>query len=451
MYDNHSNIIAIATAPGKGSIGIVRISGKNLSDFSNCIFKRKLMPRQVYYLPFIDNNETIDRGVVIFFKSPNSYTGEDVIEMQCHGGIYITRLVLNMCMKKAESLNLRLAEPGEFTRRAFLNGKIDLTQAEAISDLISASSMAAVKSANISLSGKFSHIINNIQQQITQIRTITEANLDFSEEEINIIEKSIIIKKIIELKKEIKDLISQARQNIKIKDGIDVVLIGKPNVGKSSLLNKLAKEDISIVTPFAGTTRDKITKTIYIEGLQINLTDTAGIHKTCDPIEQAGIKRSLIAIKKADIILCVHDINRDDDFKFDKVKLPKYKTINVFNKIDLIKKRKKNDLKNSKHNIYISIKNSIGLENITKRILDIAIKYDSGEAPWLARKRHIECLKKAYNHLEKAYMNIQENFDFLEIFAEELRLTQNNLNYITGEFTNEDLLGKIFSDFCIGK
>ncbi|AWD32813.1 tRNA modification GTPase MnmE [Candidatus Kinetoplastibacterium sorsogonicusi] len=450
--NNNDNIVAIATANGKGSIGVIRISGPNLINIIGHIFKQELYPRKVYYLPFLDKNEIIDRGIVIFFKAPNSYTGEDVLELQCHGGIYVTRLILECLLKNKIELNLRLADPGEFTKRAFLNGKIDLTQAEAISDLINAKSKIAVKSANISLSGKFSYILDNIQKNLINIQVIMEANLDFSEEEIEYLNIDKILNNILEIKKEIKGLIHKSKFSFKIREGINVALIGKPNVGKSSLLNKLIDEEVAIVTPFAGTTRDVITKTIYIDGFQINLMDTAGIHDTKDPVEKIGIKRSMLAIKKADIILNIHDIKNINNINLkETIKLPKYKTINVFNKIDLIKTNLNFNIKPNKYNLYVSVKKSIGLEDIKNRITQIANEKDQEEIPWLARKRHVECLKNTIYHLDNAYNNLIKKDNFLELSAEEIRLAQNNINAITGKFTNEDLLGEIFSSFCIGK
>lgn len=445
-------IAAITTAPGRGGIGIVRISGTNLTPFIQAFFGISLRPRHAHFLSFNDaNGSAIDEGIALYFQGPNSYTGEDVLELQGHGGTAVLRRVLNRCFEIGADFDLRHAAPGEFTQRAFLNDRLDLAQAEAVADLIDASSEAAAKGAMASLSGAFSEQINTLADRIIHLRMLVEATLDFPEEEIDFLEKYQAAEQLKNINNELQQLRLHAKQGQVMRDGLHVVLAGQPNVGKSSLLNALAGDDIAIVTDIAGTTRDRVTQLIHIEGIPIHIVDTAGLRETSDTVESIGIERSWQEIAKANVILHLLDARQPDDNSDQDImaKLPKNTpTLLVFNKCDLLTENPENDNEN---HLYISAQTGQGLESLRQRLLQIAGWSTQTESPWLARERHLHALDRCNEHLQMAQQHAQHDDQILDLFAEELRLAHNELCEITGVFTSDDLLGEIFSSFCIGK
>ncbi|GGC96312.1 tRNA uridine-5-carboxymethylaminomethyl(34) synthesis GTPase MnmE [Undibacterium terreum] len=464
-YDS-SPITAIATAPGRGGIGVVRISGKDLHAVVQALFGEQVFkPRHATYIPFTQaDGSVIDQGIAIYFKAPHSYTGEDVLELQGHGGPVVMQMLLNRCLEAGRDLGLRLAEPGEFTQRAFMNDKLDLAQAEAVSDLIEASTEAAAKSASQSLSGVFSNVIHNLVEKVVHLRMLVEATLDFPEEEIDFLEKSDARGQLATIQAALKQVFEQAAQGALLREGLNVVLAGQPNVGKSSLLNALAGDDIAIVTPIAGTTRDKVTETIHIEGIPLNIIDTAGIRHHADEhfeaggeidlVEAIGIERTWAEVDKADVILHLLDASRGPT-RADETIIERFPdsvpVIRIWNKIDLSGHHASVDVMDDATHVYVSAQDHIGIDLLRKELLRIAGWQQTGESLYLARERHLIALKHAHEHLENAAEYAAQNDQSLDLFAEELRLTQDRLNSITGEFTSDDLLGVIFSRFCIGK
>ncbi|MCH8618115.1 tRNA uridine-5-carboxymethylaminomethyl(34) synthesis GTPase MnmE [Undibacterium sp. TS12] len=460
-------IAAIATAPGRGGIGVVRISGKNLAPIISSLFGDiQFKPRHASYLPFTQADGTvIDQGIAIYFKGPHSYTGEDVLELQGHGGPVVMQMLLSRCLEAGKDAGLRLAEPGEFTQRAFLNDKLDLAQAEAVSDLIEASTEAAAKSASQSLSGAFSKVIHALVEKVVHLRMLVEATLDFPEEEIDFLEKSNARGQLQAIQTALQKVFEQAAQGALLRAGLNVVLAGQPNVGKSSLLNVLAGDDVAIVTPIAGTTRDKVTETIHIEGIPLNIIDTAGIRhehdevedgqsNTIDTVERIGIERTWAEVDKADVILHLLDASRGPT-RADEAIVARFPegvpVIRIWNKIDLSGHHASVDEMSDATHIYLSAHEHIGIDLLRKELLRIAGWEQTGESLYLARERHLIALKHAHEHLQNAAEYAAQNDQSLDLFAEELRLTQDRLNSITGEFTSDDLLGVIFSRFCIGK
>lgn len=461
MSVNSSPIAAIATAPGRGGIGVVRVSGADLTALLNILFPNKqLVPRQASYLPFLDaDGSVIDQGLVLYFKAPHSYTGQDVLELQGHGGPVVMQMLLERCLQAGKEIGLRLAEPGEFTQRAFLNNKLDLAQAEAVADLIEASTEAAVKSATQSLSGAFSKVIHTLVEQVVELRMLVEATLDFPEEEIEFLEKSDARGKLERIQAALHKVLEQAAQGAVLRDGLKVVLAGQPNVGKSSLLNALAGDEIAIVTPIAGTTRDRVIETIHIEGVPINIIDTAGIREamgedTIDVVERIGIERTWTEVEKADVILHLMDASRgptrEDELIVDRFP-PNVPVIRVWNKIDLSGHQAAIDIEPEVTQIYLSTSEQRGMDLLRKEMLRIAGWQQTGESVYLARERHLHALQLAHEHLANAAYHATQKDQSLDLFAEELRLTQDSLNSITGAFSSDDLLGVIFSRFCIGK
>ena len=459
---NHDPIIAIATAPGRGGIGVVRISGPDLQPMVARLFNKSLTPRHAYYLPFNDDaGNAIDAGIVLYFKGPNSYTGEDVLELQGHGGPAVLRRLLNHCLRVGAPFGLRHAQPGEFTQRAFLNDRLDLAQAEAVADLIEASSEAAARSAMESLSGAFSQRVNALNERIIHLRMLVEATLDFPEEEIDFLEKYQAAETLQQLRDELATLIHQAKQGMILREGLHVVLAGQPNVGKSSLLNALAGDDVAIVTPVAGTTRDKVVQQIHINGIPLHIVDTAGLRETADEVESIGIARTWAEIEKANVIVHLQDA-RYPGHELDQAitqRLPaQTPVLNVFNKTDLLENH--GDVasamgtprsQSEKQSLYISAKTGEGLDALRQTLLEIAGWNPGAESPWLARQRHLDALHNAAEHLAIAGQHASQDDQVLDLFAEELRLAHDELGAITGQFTAEDLLGEIFSSFCIGK
>ncbi|WP_028357275.1 tRNA uridine-5-carboxymethylaminomethyl(34) synthesis GTPase MnmE [Brackiella oedipodis] len=458
-------IAAIATAPGRGGIGVVRISGKDLSAFIEHYFGSSLTPRYAHLRPFRDHNgDTIDEGLVLYFKAPHSYTKEDILELQGHGGPAVLKRVLQSCLTISQQhhLNMRLALPGEFTQRAYLNGQLDLAQAEAIADLIDAGSESAAKSAMSSLKGDFSKQINQLSEQIVHLRMLVEATLDFPEEEIEFLEKYQASQRLLEIQQHLQKVLTISRQGLILREGLHIVLAGQPNVGKSSLLNALAGDDVAIVTPIAGTTRDRVVEQIQLEGIPLHIIDTAGLRQTDDEVERIGIERSWQEIAKADVILHLQDPCQDSlvDVQAIRARMPKHvPIINVINKIDLLSPEQLQSMQakpttssdTEVASLFISVKEGTHLEQLKQRLLQLVGWHNQQETPWLARERHINALIQANEHLEMAAQHAQFNDRVLDLFAEELRLAHEALMQITGEFSSDELLGEIFSSFCIGK
>ncbi|MGY6272602.1 tRNA uridine-5-carboxymethylaminomethyl(34) synthesis GTPase MnmE [Achromobacter denitrificans] len=447
----YAPIAAIATAPGRGGIGVVRVSGADLSGLARRLFQRDLTPRHAHYLPFkSESGELLDEGIAIYFRGPHSYTGEDVLELQGHGGPAVLRRVLDSCLAAGRDLGIRLAEPGEFTRRAFLNDRMDLAQAEAVADLIDASSVAAARGAMASLSGEFSARVNDLSDRIIHLRMLVEATLDFPEEEIDFLEKYQARPTLEALAADLAGLIAQARQGVILREGLHVVLAGQPNVGKSSLLNALAGDDIAIVTPIAGTTRDKVVQEIHIDGVPLHIVDTAGLRDTEDTVESIGIARTWQEIERADLILHLQDATQPGDELDAQITArlpPRTPVLKVFNKVDLLPAA----FSAGPGELGISARSGIGLDALRAELLRIAGWNPGAESPWLARERHLRALQDAAEHLEIAGEHAQQDDRVLDLFAEELRLAHDSLSSITGKFTSDDLLGEIFSSFCIGK
>ena len=448
-------IAAIATAPGRGGIGIVRVSGPSLGPFIFALLGRTLTPRHASFGPFPDaDGQDIDQGISIYFAAPNSYSGEDVLELQGHGGPAVMQALLKRCLHVGKPYGLRMAAPGEFTLRAFLNDKIDLAQAEAVADLIDASSETAARAAMASYRGDFSKRVENIANQIVELRMLVEATLDFPEEEIEFLEKYQARARLISIQNELGEVLVQSHQGMVLREGLHVVLAGEPNVGKSSLLNALAGQDLAIVTDIAGTTRDKVSQVIHLDGVPITIIDTAGLRDTDDKIEALGIARSWAEIERADVVLHLLDVQHPTsplDSKIESHRSAKSVVLSVFNKCDLVDPNTHSLLNNHQEALFVSAKTGDGLAGLRARLLTLAGWQPSQESPWLARQRHIDALTSAQEALSCAQAHADQNDRVLDLFAEELRLAHDHLGSITGRMTPDDLLGEIFSRFCIGK
>ncbi|WP_182285116.1 tRNA uridine-5-carboxymethylaminomethyl(34) synthesis GTPase MnmE [Comamonas testosteroni] len=475
MLPRHNDpIAAIATAPGRGAVGIVRVSGKGIAALVRTLCGKELKPREATYLPFRDaNGSPIDHGLAIYFPGPHSYTGEDVLELQAHGGPVVLQLLLARCLEAAQSANedgkpvltgLRLAQPGEFTERAFLNDKIDLAQAEAIADLIDASTEAAARSASRSLSGAFSQEIHVLRDALVHLRMLVEATLDFPEEEIDFLQKADAFGQLERLRAQVTAVLARAHQGALLREGIKVVIAGQPNAGKSSLLNALAGAELAIVTPIAGTTRDKVQQTIQIEGVPLHVIDTAGLRDSDDEVERIGIARAWDEIAAADAVLFLHDLTRVEQADYAAAdadiartlqdKLPaQVPVIHVWNKTDMAAAdvQSRHTAQLNAEQIALSARTGDGLDALRKRLLEVAGWQSAPEGLYLARARHVEALQAVDAHLEMADEQLAAQSAHLDLLAEELRLAQLSLNSITGEFSSDDLLGVIFSSFCIGK
>jgi tRNA modification GTPase len=450
-------IIAQASAIGKAGIGVVRISGDDLSPLLTELSSQSFVPRKAVLLHLRDaQRQSIDQGLLSFFPAPHSFTGEDVIEFHGHGGILVMNLVIQRFLEIGKNIHLRLANPGEFSERAFLNNKIDLTQAEAIADLIEANSIAAIKSANRSLSGVFSKKIEKVVEQLTHLRILVEATLDFPEEEIEFLEKARASEQWDIIYEELLAILEVSKQGALLRNGAFVVLAGAPNVGKSSLLNQLAQQDIAIVTPIAGTTRDRIREEISLDGVPIQIVDTAGLRESDDAVEKIGIERSWSAIGQADLVIFLRDASEKNQNASDNL-LQEIKTalsqegkhdvelIEVWNKKDQISTTAKGD------QLYISAKQGDGIADLKEKILLSLGWQKHSDDVILARQRHIDALNSALQNVLEAKKYLSLGNSSLELFAEELRLAQDELGKITGKLLPDDLLGKIFSSFCIGK
>ncbi|MBN3854385.1 MULTISPECIES: tRNA uridine-5-carboxymethylaminomethyl(34) synthesis GTPase MnmE [unclassified Paraburkholderia] len=458
-------IVAIATAPGRGGIGVVRVSaGRAGAAAAEALMQaltgQTLTARHASYVPFFDGAGTVlDRGIALYFPAPHSYTGEHVLELQGHGGPIVLQLVLQRCIEAGRAFGLRLAEPGEFTRRAFLNDKLDLAQAEAVADLIEASTEAAARSAGRSLDGAFSRDIHALVDDVVTLRMLVEATLDFPEEEIDFLEAADARGKLAAIRAQLDHVLSEARQGALLREGLAVVLAGQPNVGKSSLLNALAGAELAIVTPVAGTTRDKISQTIQIEGIPLHIIDTAGLRDTEDEVEKIGIERTWSEIGRADVVLHLLDARVGMTTEDDAIaaRFPAgVPVVRVLNKTDLTDAAPEVGKRTTDHGaelceVRLSAKQGDGVALLRAELLRIAGWQADAQSVYLARERHLIALRAAREQLAQAADHAQQNAQSLDLFAEELRLAQESLNSITGEFTSDDLLGVIFSRFCIGK
>ena len=467
MLSRHQDpILAIATAPGRGAVGIVRVSGNNLSSLVQILFGRTLPPREASYLPFCDSvGHAIDKGLAIYFPAPHSFTGEDVLELQAHGGPVVLQLLLARCLEAAQQgtalgtpvlPGLRLANAGEFSERAFLNDKIDLAQAEAIADLIDASTEAAARSAAQSLSGAFSKEVHALRDAIIHLRMLVEATLDFPEEEIDFLEKADAKGQLDRIQAALQRVFARASQGALLREGIQVVIAGQPNAGKSSLLNALAGAELAIVTAIPGTTRDRVQETIQIEGVPIHVIDTAGLRTSEDTVEKIGIARAWEAIAAADVVLLLHDLTRVDqsdyqagDAEIAATLLEKLSqgvpVLEVWNKADVAAPV------TTEGRITLSAKTGSGLDVLRQALLQAAGWQAPAGGSFIARERHLQALRRVDTHCQEAALHLACRIQTLDLLAEELRLAQGALSDITGEFSSDDLLGVIFSQFCIGK
>lgn len=440
-------IAAIATASGAGGIGIVRVSGPLCQQIATKILGHCPSPRYAAYLDFKQaNGDLIDRGIAIYYNAPHSYTGEEILELQGHGGTALMQILLARCIE----LGARQAAPGEFTRRAYLNDKLDLAQAEAVADVINAVTIEAAKSAVRSLSGEFSQAVNQLLNKLVDLRMYVEACLDFPEEEIDFITEGRVAEKIAHNQQLLDAIFNKAKQGVLLRDGINVVLIGQPNVGKSSLMNALSGEEVAIVTSVAGTTRDAIKSAIQINGVPLHVIDTAGLRDTEDEVEKIGIARTYLATETAHIALLLFDaatgIGEQEKSILERLPQEIIK-IWVHNKIDVSQEPAQVLENNNEIHIYLSAKTGEGLSLLKERLLTLVGYQQNSESVFMARARHLQALNQVRLHLQIASQQIH----LAELMAEELRSAQEALSSITGEFTPDDLLGEIFSRFCIGK
>lgn len=447
MIHKSDTICALATAYGQSGIGVIRVTGPLSKSISKKILHQDLEPRYAYYGSFFDNdNNLIDKGVAIAFPGPNSYTGEDVVEFQGHGGVSVIRKLLETII----SLDVRVAEPGEFTKRAFLNGKLDLVQAEAVQDLIQSSSEESALSAVRSLTGEFSEKINQILSELIALRVFVEATIDFSDEEIDFLESHEVSSKLYSLKLTLLNILESANQGAILRDGIHVAIAGKPNAGKSSLLNSLTKQPSAIVTDVAGTTRDVLKETIQIDGMPIHIIDTAGLHNSDNIIEQEGIRRAHTEINNADVVLLVYDASdKSVDLSILPESVKDKPKIVIKNKIDLTGSKTGIQKIQNNPEISISAKNGDGINIVRKALADFAGLNSNTEGVFLARKRHIIAINETLSYINSAISQLDGGAS--ELVAEDLRQAGMHLGQITGEFSSDDLLGQIFSSFCIGK
>jgi tRNA modification GTPase len=443
-------IAAIATAPGRGGVGVIRISGSNLLPFAFALTGKTPKPRYAMLADFrAADGAAVDSGILLFFPNPHSFTGEDVLELQGHGGPVVMQMLLARCL----DLGARLAEPGEFSRRAFLNGKMDLAQAEAVADLIDAATASAARSAVRSLQGEFSQAIHALTEELINLRMLVEATLDFPEEDIDFLKAADAFGRLERLQRKLAEIFDRAGQGKLLQAGLHVVLAGQPNVGKSSLLNRLAGDDLAIVTPVAGTTRDALRSTIQIEGIPLHIIDTAGLRETDDEVEKIGIERSWREIERADVVLLLVDARSGVGAADREIlaRLPeRLKRVTVYNKIDLSGAPAERHDEADGVAISLSARANQGIELLRSELLRIA-GWHPAEDVFIARERHLRALAGAQEHIAAATRVVRSELPALELFAEELRLAQQALGEITGEFSADDLLAVIFSRFCIGK
>ncbi len=470
-------IVAMATAPGRGAVGIVRISGKGLQTWTRALLGRDLVARMATLTPVCDNNgQLIDQVIALWFPAPHSYTGEDVLELQGHGGAVVMQMLIRRCLEAARArgdngqahdpvTRMRLARPGEFTERAYLNHKMDLAQAEAVADLIDASSEAAVRSATRSMAGAFSNEVHALTQSLTRLRMLVEATLDFPEEEIDFLQQADALGQLQKLMQASEKLYERSRQGVLLREGLQLVIVGQPNVGKSALLNALSGKDTAIVTPIPGTTRDALAQTIHIEDVPIHVVDTAGLRddqtEQIDLVEKIGIERAWQHLEKADAVLFLHDLSRQDEAAYRQrdVQLqtliqqrlgPQQRCLQVWNKTDLITDASTPD--RDDNCILISAQTGAGLPQLKQEILaTVGRQASADQGEYSGRERHLQALKAFHARLSNAQVGLLEKPLKLELVAEELRLAQQEMATITGGITADDLLGEIFSRFCIGK
>jgi len=477
-HANTTPIVAIATAPGRGAVGIVRVSGCGVAPLARALTAHAVdaTPRRAHFGAWHDGDgQQIDQGLTLFFPAPHSYTGEDVLELQAHGGPVVLQLLVARCLALATEIDaashqarlpgLRLAEPGEFTQRAFLNDKLDLAQAEAVADLIDASTEAAARSASRSLAGALSARVQALRDPLIDLRMLVEATLDFPEEEIDFLEKARARERLQAIAVALEDLLQQAKQGALLREGLQVVLAGQPNAGKSSLLNALAGAELAIVTPIAGTTRDKVSETIQIEGVPLKVIDTAGLraeHEAVDEVERIGMSRSWEAIGQADAVLFLHDLTRIQDpiyLQADAdigVRLAdalggRVPVLHVFNKADAASLDTDLALVPEGQTLHLSALTGEGLATLRQHLLTQAGWQSTSEGAFMARQRHVQAMQQAREHLQMAQQHAAHNDQSLDLLAEELRLAHEALGSIVGAFTPDDLLGEIFGRFCIGK
>lgn len=475
MHDRAAPIIAIATAPGRGAVGIVRISGPTLQPWLQRLCGRSLKPREATLLPLKDGQgHPIDHVLAVYFPAPHSYTGEDVLELQAHGGPIVLQLLVSRCLAVAQEKahdddaatallpGLRLARAGEFTERAFLNQKLDLAQAEAVADLIDASTALAARSASRSLAGAFSEKIHGLRDALIDLRMLVEATLDFPEEDIDFLEKADARGQLERLQAQLQQILERTRQGALLRDGIRVVIAGQPNAGKSSLLNALAGAELAIVTPIAGTTRDVVSQSLQIDGVPLHVVDTAGLrpldHPQVDEVEKIGIARAWEQIRQADAVVFLHDLTRADQsaYQEEDARIAAALQRDVDAAIPVLQVWNKADaatvLSRTPEAIYLSAKTGNGLADLRTRLLSIAgWQAGAADSVFIARERHVQALARVAQALHQAHLILSQTDAALDLLAEELRQAQNALGEITGEFSADDLLGVIFSRFCIGK
>lgn len=448
-------IVAQATAPGRGGVGIVRLSGPQVKQVMRCILGKTLTPRLATYLPFHDaQGGVVDQGVALFFQGPNSFTGEDVLELQGHGG----QVVMDLLIRAALSIEeIRVAEPGEFSQRAFLNNKIDLAQAEAIADLIEATSEQAASNALQSMQGAFSREVSQLVESLTHLRMYVEAAIDFPEEEIDFLNDGKVTQDLYAIEQHMEQVFAKANQGAMIREGMKVVIAGRPNAGKSSLLNALAGKESAIVTDIAGTTRDVLREQIHLEGMPIHVIDTAGLRDTTNAVEQIGVKRAWQEIHQADRVLFLVDATttqETDPFviwpEF-MAKIPPHLKVTVIrNKVDLSQEALTHELDQEQPVLRLSITKDLGLDTLKMHLKQCMGYQGTTESQFSARRRHLEALEQAQEALKRGRVQL-EVYQAGELLAEELRLAQEALSQITGRLSSDDLLGKIFGSFCIGK
>jgi tRNA modification GTPase len=443
---NADTIAAIATAQGRGGVGVVRISGRDVQIVANGILGRLPRARHATYANFLDDKgDSLDQGIALYFPAPHSYTGEEVLELQGHGGVVVLQMLLQRCV----DLGTRLAQPGEFTLRAFLNNKMDLAQAESVADLIEANTSEAARSAVRSLSGEYSSAIRELVDALIHLRMLVEAMLDFPEEEVDSVDlqrRNALLK---DIRQKLQHTLDSAKQGSLLREGAHIVIAGQPNVGKSSLLNKLSGEEVALVSDIPGTTRDVIRQTIQLRGIPLHIIDTAGLRESEDVVENLGIARAHQTLQRADLILLLLDASQGLTVQDEAIlaELPaEISRLLVFNKSDLLHGQGP-ILPEDEHTILVSAKTGAGLEELRGKLLEAVGWRTQENGAFMARERHIRALQSAQNHLSQAH----EVLAGAELFAEELRLAQRSLGEITGEFTSDDLLGEIFSRFCIGK
>jgi tRNA modification GTPase len=451
-HDGGETIVAPATAPGRGGVGVVRISGPAVRDIAAAILGGVPAARRASFSRFLDaDGQAIDAGIAILFAEPASFTGEDVLELQCHGG----PAVMDLLVRRAIELGARLARPGEFSERAFLNDKIDLAQAEAVADLIGAGSAQAARAAMRSLEGEFSAEVTALVEALTDLRVFVEAAIDFPDEDVGFLEGAEVAERLADIDARFARIARAAGQGRLLRDGLNVVMAGRPNAGKSSLLNALAGYDAAIVTPIPGTTRDVLRERIHIDGLPVHVVDTAGLRETQDLIEGEGVRRARGEIARADLVLYVIDASAPPSAAALGAELSRLPAgvpvIELWNKTDLLPEGPDPAAGSDPGPaIDVSATTALGLDVLRRRIKQQAGYEQAGEGAWSARARHVDALRRAADNLARARQQLQRRTGF-ELVAEELRLAQRTLGEITGEVTSEDLLGRIFADFCIGK